>query len=82
MAATKSPAAKRTAPPTRKPPVVVLEPGDRGVWVAVRESRLYRFLMSDGTVLDVLATGDDSDLRAAVLAHTKADQIMGVVKVP
>ena len=38
-----------------------------------------RFMMSDGSTVDVQVTRDDSDLRAAVLAHTGVEAIAGVV---
>jgi hypothetical protein len=37
--------------------------------------------MSDGSTVDVSAVRDDSDLRAAILEHTKAERIAGVTQV-
>ena len=52
-----------------------------GVLFAVRQSWVYRFMLNDGTTLDVIADRDDSDLRGAVLAHTGADKIEGVARI-
>lgn len=41
----------------------------------------YRFLLDDGTTVDVVAVRDDSELRAAVLDETKAARIEGVATV-
>jgi hypothetical protein len=49
-----------------------------GVLHAAWPVRRYRFLLSDGRTVDVATPRDDSDLRAAVLAATKADKIEGV----
>jgi hypothetical protein len=48
------------------------------VWV----KRRYRFMFSDGSTLDVIADRDDSDLRGAVLAYTKAERIEGTATLP
>lgn len=42
----------------------------------------YRFLMSDGSSVDVVAVRDDSDLRGALLEHTKCGAIAGSVSLP
>lgn len=42
--------------------------------------RRYRFLMSDGTTVDVLAWSDDSDVRGEVVKATGLD-IKGVAEV-
>lgn len=63
-------------PPDRKVTFTVERDGSLK---ALYSWRRLRFLMSDGTTVDVQATRDDSDLRAAVLAHTGAAAIAGVV---
>jgi hypothetical protein len=40
----------------------------------------YRFLLSDGRTLDVVAIRDDSTLRELVLQHTKAERIEGAAE--
>lgn len=75
-------ATKRAAPAPKPEPKISLAPGETGSMMrAIYESHLYRFLLADGTTLDVLAHRDDSDLRAAVLAHTGAERIAGVTQV-
>jgi hypothetical protein len=66
-------------PPDR---IVTFDPQPGGILKAVYVWKRYRFLMSDGSTVDVTATRDDSDLRAAVLAHTGAAAIAGVVTMP
>jgi len=45
-----------------------------GVVVVTWPAKRYRFLLSDGRVVDVVAQRDDSDLRAVLLAFVhKAD---------
>lgn len=41
----------------------------------------WRFLFSDGQTVDVIATRDDSTLRAWVIKQTGADRIEGVALV-
>jgi hypothetical protein len=54
-------------PPYRR---VTLLPQPTGGLLATYMWQTYRFLMSDGSTVDVVAVRDDSDLRAAVLeAH-------------
>lgn len=48
---------------------------------AVYQWKTFRFLLDDGRTLDVQAIRDDSDLRGAVLAHTKAERIQGVADI-
>lgn len=74
-------AVRKAAPGKPTPPIVLAPLGTGGQLVAVYETHLYRFLLSDGNTLDVKAYRDDSDLRAAVLAHTKAERIAGVTEV-
>lgn len=64
-------------PPERQ---VTFVPNSFGVLQAVWPQRLYRFMLSDGSFVDVLSARDDSDLRAAVLAYTKAERIEGVAR--
>lgn len=52
------------------------------VFVALRPTQRFRFLLSDGRTVDVLADRDDSDLRAAVLDETKVERIEGVTRLP
>lgn len=53
-----------------------------GTLVAVYELRRYRYLLEDGTTCDVLAARDDSDLRAAIVAHTGHSITGGVAELP
>lgn len=53
-----------------------------GVVTAVYHWQTYRFLMSDGSTIDVRAVRDDSDLRGAVLSYTKLEKIEGAVTLP
>lgn len=55
--------------------------GDGATCKAEYPWKRYRFLLSDGMTLDVEAIRDDSDLREAVLKHTKAARIEGVATV-
>lgn len=59
----------------KKPTEPVIETCAEGHHVARYRMKLYRFLLSDGTVLDVSAIRDDSDLRAAVLARFAAKDV-------
>lgn len=45
-----------------------------------RPQYTFRFLFSDGRVLDVLADRDDSEVRGAVLEYAKAEKIEGVAR--
>lgn len=47
---------------------------------AVRQSWVFRFMLSDGSTLDVVGDRDDSDLRTAVVEHTKLS-IAGVAQI-
>lgn len=59
-----------------EPPRVKLV--QRGDTLAVlRPVYVFRFLMDTGEVVDVESDNDDSDVRALVLKHTKAEQIRG-----
>lgn len=62
------------------PPSVTLVAKQRGVLHAVRHQWLYRFMLDNGTTLDVIADRDDSEVRRAVLTHTKAAKIEGVAR--
>lgn len=54
---------------------------DHYVWTL--PERTYRFMLDDGRTVDVTArTADDSDLRSALLAATKAERIVGSVRLP
>jgi hypothetical protein len=54
---------------TAKPdPKVTIETCEEGHHTARYRMRVYRFLLSDGQVVDVTAAPLDSDLRQAVLA--------------
>lgn len=66
------------APPERK--VTFVDEG--GFLRANYVWRTYRFFLAEGTLFDVVAVRDDSDLREAVLQHTKSAQIVGVVRMP
>lgn len=55
---------------------------ENGTLQATYEWTTFRFLLSDGRILDVSAIHDDSHLRSAVLAHAKAERIEGVAIVP
>jgi len=62
-------------------PRLILTPfGDNGA-IASYQWKVYRFLLDDGSTLDVTAIQDDSDLRGQVLAFTKAKKIEGVARV-
>lgn len=63
-------------PPDRK---VTFDVQPDGTLLATYLWKTYRFLMSDGTLVNVSATRDDSDLRSAVLAYTGIERIAGVV---
>jgi hypothetical protein len=73
---------------TRRPALrgpIVIETGDDGGHLARYSMGLYRYLLSDGQVVDVTAIQDSSDLQAAVLHHFTSEAsgvtIEGVVKV-
>jgi hypothetical protein len=46
-----------------------LDEREDGTLVATYVRRQFRFLLSDGDTVDVIAAGDDSDVRGALLAH-------------
>jgi hypothetical protein len=65
------------------PPRIHLEYGDNGVAIATYPVKRFRFLLNDGSTLDVTgAVRDDSDLREAVLKLTGAERIEGVARLP
>lgn len=70
-------AKKNEIPPDRR---VVLEAFEGGA-IARYPWKTYRFLLDDGSTFDVQAVRDDSDLRGAVLEHTKATKIEGVATI-
>jgi hypothetical protein len=53
-----------------------------GVLVATWPSVTFRFMFDDGRTVDVVSQHDTSDLRAAVLAHCRAEKIAGCVVLP
>lgn len=69
------PTKKADTPP---PKVTFVESSD--ALIVVRPKWRYRFLLDDGRTQDVIADRDDSDLRDAVLTHTKASKIVGVAQ--
>lgn len=50
-------------------------------WSARYPWRLYRVLFDDGTVAEVWAARDDSDLRAAIIEAEKRARIVGMAEV-
>ena len=60
----------------------MLEPSVEGAYMAMYKRKIHRFLLSDGSCVDVVAIRDDSDLRAAVLDLTKVERIEGVAHLP
>lgn len=71
----------KTKPPSKPTnPRWPLFTGDvplRAIWPQHR----YRFMFDDGRIVDVVSARDDSDLRAALLAHMNATAIVGVAVV-
>lgn len=59
--------------PPIKAPDVELRSIDPITWQAVYRPHRYRFLMSNGVTVDVLAYRDESSLRAALLEKMPAD---------
>lgn len=81
MSPTKKAAPRKAAvKPPERPPRVRLVEAD-GALRAVYPWHQYRFLLDDGATLDVVAVRDDSDLREAVLAESRAERIAGVATV-
>lgn len=68
--------------PTRPQPTLV--PNGDGALLAVWPLYTVRFMFDDGRTVDVVTTRDDSDLRGELLAHCKAERIVGstVVSAP
>ena len=58
-----------------------LEPNEDGTFSVVYEWVVHRFLLDDGSTIDVRAPYDDSVLREAVRKHTGAKAINGVAYV-
>jgi hypothetical protein len=56
-------------------------PGDDGLLIANRSRVLIRFLLSDGTTIDVSTEYDTADLRGALVEHT-GQTIAGSAVVP
>jgi hypothetical protein len=77
MATSRKQSAPGGSSPVRR---VTLESFEGGA-IARYQWKTYRFLLDDGSTLDVQAIQDDSDLRGAVLEHTKAERIAGVVTI-
>jgi hypothetical protein len=61
---------------------VRLFPRADGSVTATWPQHRYRFLLSDGSTLDVVTPRDDSELRSAILAYTKVDRIEGCARLP
>lgn len=61
-------------------PKVIFERGDDGVLAAMRETRVFRYLLADGNTIDVRSSRDDSDVRDAVVERMSSD-IVGVADV-
>ena len=60
----------KKAPPAKVPPFTLEpedDPGPWGVWRAEYRPKRYRVLFASGTVVDLIATYLDSDLRLALL---------------
>lgn len=66
----------------KKVPRCTLKKVTTGEVIACWELKTLRFMLSDGTTLDVISTRDDSDVREAVLLYTKAERIEGVAVLP
>jgi hypothetical protein len=60
---------------------VWLSPNGDGSVIAGYPWKVFRFLFSDGSTLDVIAIRDDSDLREAARLYAKAERIEGVATV-
>jgi hypothetical protein len=58
-------------------PMPTLVERDDGTLEAVWPVQRIRFMFSGGRTVDVVTTRDDSDLRGVLLAHCKAEQIVG-----
>lgn len=52
-----------------QPPEATVEVLDDGTLRIIQPERTYRYLLSTGDVVDVVATRDDSDVRELVRAH-------------
>ena len=73
-------ATKRTAKPKAPPPKLTLSWSDDETLNANYIHHCYRFLFSDGSMVNVIAVRDDSDLRGAVLEITGKERIAGVAQ--
>ena len=60
---------------------VLLEPGEDGRLIVRYPTWVVRFLLSDGSTVDVECHRDDSDLRGALLEYLKVEKIEGSVRV-
>ena len=69
-----------TAEPKPPPRVRIVERDNR--LIALERVWLWRYLVDDGTTVDIWATNDNSDVREAVLQFVKneASKIAGVVR--
>lgn len=72
--------AKRVGVPLER--WVTLTAAPDGVLDATRPIRTHRFLMCDGSTVDVRTDRDDSDLRVALLEHTGLERIVGSTVLP
>lgn len=64
--------------PAKRPPAVIIETDADGRSVARYPLYVYRFLLSDGALVDVTAVRDDSELRGAVIKTFGADAALAV----
>ena len=60
------------------PSNITLTENEDGSFDASYPVNCYRFLLEDGSTIDVHAIQDNSSLRETVLAHTKSKKIEGV----
>lgn len=65
----------------RQNPCHLTQQTDDRTYVATWPTMRLRFLLADGTTIDVITTRDDSDLRERVLETTGTDRIEGVARV-
>lgn len=62
--------------------ITKLEKNDDGSYTVVYEWQTFRFLLEDGSTIDVRAVHDDSTLRGMVVSATKTKRIEGVAYLP
>lgn len=58
--------------------IIKLEKNDDGSYTVVYEWQTFRFLLEDGSTIDVRAVHDDSTLRGMLVNTTKTKRIEGV----